>query len=135
MQREQGDVDMNGRPGTPAEGENGGSPSKRPRLENQQFNGGMMPNGRTMPNQQGMMIQNSFNPNMNPQFRQNGGMPGQKPMPPGMPNGMINMNNAGSPMMPMNGQFSGEMAAMDMYNSARLGGQPMQGGPAAAAQS
>lgn len=38
-------------------------------------------------------------------------------------------------MMPMNGQFSGEMAAMDMYNSARLGGQPMQGGPAAAAQS
>jgi hypothetical protein len=81
MQREQGEVDMNGRPGTPAEGENGGSPSKRPRLENQQFNGGMMPNGRPMPNQQGMMIQNSFNPNMNPQFRQNGGMPGQKPMP------------------------------------------------------
>ena len=81
MQREQGDVEMNGRPGTPAEGENGGSPSKRPRLENPQFNGGMMPNGRPMPNQQGgMMIQNSFNPNMNPQFRQNGGMPGQKPM-------------------------------------------------------
>ena len=81
MQREQGDVDMNGRPGTPGEGENGGSPSKRPRLENPQFNGGMMPNGRPMPNQPGgMMIQNSFNPNMNPQFRQNGGMPGPKPM-------------------------------------------------------
>ena len=48
-----------------------------------------------------------------------------------MPNGMMNMNNAGSPMMPMNAQFGGEMAAMDMYNSARLGGQPMQGGPAA----
>ncbi|RJE16367.1 hypothetical protein PHISCL_11296, partial [Aspergillus sclerotialis] len=31
MQREQGDVDMNGRASSPAEGENGGSPSKRPR--------------------------------------------------------------------------------------------------------
>ena len=83
MQREQGDVDMNGRASSPAEGENGGSPSKRPRLEGQQFNGGMMPNVRPgMPNvaPQNMMIQNAFNPNMNnPQFRQNGGMP-QKPM-------------------------------------------------------
>ena len=42
------------------------------------------------------------------------------------------MNNTGSPMMPMNAQFDSNMAAMDMYNSARLGGQPMQGGPAAA---
>lgn len=85
MQRDQGDVDMNGRASSPAlaEGENGGSPSKRPRLEGQQFNGGMMPNVRPgMPNvpPQNMMIQNAFQPNMNnPQFRQNGGMP-QKPM-------------------------------------------------------
>lgn len=83
-QREQGEMDMNGRPGTPADGENGGSPSKRPRLENPQFNGGMMPNGRPIQNQQaGMLMQSGFNPNnpnMNPQFRQNGGMPGQKPM-------------------------------------------------------
>ncbi|KIW15487.1 hypothetical protein PV08_05533 [Exophiala spinifera] len=83
MQREQGEVDMNGRPSSPVEGDNGGSPSKRPRLEGQQFNGGMMPNVRPgMPNMapQNMMIQNSFNPNMNNgQFRQNGGMP-QKPM-------------------------------------------------------
>lgn len=82
MQREGGDGDMNGRPGTPADGDNGGSPSKRPRLEGQQqFNGGMMPNGRPMPNAvpQGMMIQNGFNPQgMNPQFRPNAGMQGQK---------------------------------------------------------
>jgi hypothetical protein len=78
MSREQNDVDMNGRPGSPAEGDNGGSPSKRPRLENQQFNGGVMPNSRPMPGipPQGMMIQNSFNPGqMNQaQFRQNGAM-------------------------------------------------------------
>lgn len=84
MQRDQnGDVEMNGRPASPAEGENGGSPSKRPRLDNQQFNNGMMPNGRpNMPGQgpQGMMIQNAFNPNMNQgQFQRNGAMP-QKPM-------------------------------------------------------
>lgn len=83
MQREQGDVDMNGRASSPAEGENGGSPSKRPRLEGQQFNGGMMPNVRPgMPNvaPQNMMIQNAFNPNMNnAQFRQNGAIP-QKQM-------------------------------------------------------
>jgi hypothetical protein len=79
--REQAESEMNGRPGTPGDGENGGSPSKRPRLENQQFNPGMMPNGRPMSNQQGgMMIQNAFNPSMNPQFRQNGGMPVQKVM-------------------------------------------------------
>jgi hypothetical protein len=83
MQRDQGDVDMNGRPSSPVEGENGGSPSKRPRLEGQHFNGGMMPNVRPgMPNAapQNMMIQNAFNPNMNnAQFRPNGAMP-QKPM-------------------------------------------------------
>jgi hypothetical protein len=83
MQREQGDVDMNGRASSPAEGENGGSPSKRPRLDGQQFNGAMMPNGRPgMPGvaPQSMMIQNAFQPNMNQgQFRQNGAMP-QKPM-------------------------------------------------------
>lgn len=80
--REQGDVEMNGRPGTPGDGENGGSPSKRPRLENQQFNGGVMPNGRPMQGMppQGMMIQNAFNPQMNnPQFRQGAPM-GQKQM-------------------------------------------------------
>jgi hypothetical protein len=83
MQREAGDVEMNGRASSPADGENGGSPSKRPRLDGQQFNGGMMPNVRPgMPNvtPQNMMLQNNFNPNMNnPQFRQNGGMP-PKPM-------------------------------------------------------
>ncbi len=83
MQREQGDLEMNGRASSPVEGENGGSPSKRPRLEGQQFNGGMMPNVRPgMPNMppQSMMIQNAFQPNMNNgQFRQNGAMP-QKPM-------------------------------------------------------
>ncbi|EXJ70304.1 uncharacterized protein A1O5_06372 [Cladophialophora psammophila CBS 110553] len=133
MQREQGDVDMNGRASSPAEGENGGSPSKRPRLEGQQFNGGIMPNVRPgMPNvaPQNMMIQNTFNPNMNnAQFRQNGGMP-QKPMQAGMANGMINMGNAGSPMMQgMNPQFDSNMQ-MEMYNQ-RMAGQQMPGGPGA----
>ena len=148
IQREQGgDVEMNGgRPGSPAEGENGASPSKRPRLDNPQFNNGMMPNGR--PNmqgqvQQGMMIQNGFNPNMPNQFRQNGNMP-NKPMQVSdagdmsvpklttsqpMPNGMMNMgNNAGSPMMPgINpGQF-GDNMAIEMFQSGRMA-QPMQGG-------
>ena len=85
MQRGEADADMNGRTSPSAEGENGGSPSKRPRLEGQQFNAGMMPNGRpAMPvvPPQNMMIQNAFNPNMNnPQFRQNGAMPPQKPLP------------------------------------------------------
>lgn len=84
MQRDGGDVDMNGRPGTPGEADNGGSPSKRPRLDGQQFQGNMMANGRPMQAgvPQGMMIQNSFNPQqMNPQYRPNGGMPQQKPMP------------------------------------------------------
>ncbi|EHY54496.1 hypothetical protein HRR83_004382 [Exophiala dermatitidis] len=131
MQREQGDVEMNGRASSPAEGENGGSPSKRPRLEGQQFNGGMMPNVRPgMSNvpPQNMMIQNAFNPNMNnAQFRQNGGMP-QKPMQGGMANGMMNMGNAGSPMMQgINPQFSDSMQ-MEMYNQ-RMAGQQMQGTP------
>lgn len=51
-----------------------------------------------------------------------------------MPNGaMMNMNNAGSPGMMVgmaNGQF-GTDAAMEMYNTGRMGGQ-MQGGPATA---
>nr|KAK5441179.1 hypothetical protein LTR18_007023 [Exophiala xenobiotica] len=132
MQRDQGDVDMNGRPSSPVEGENGGSPSKRPRLEGQHFNGGMMPNVRPgMPNvgPQNMMIQNAFNPNMNnAQFRPNGAMP-QKPMQPGMANGMINMGNAGSPMMQgmTPAQFTENMQ-MEMYNP-RIGGQQMQGTP------
>ncbi|EXJ92567.1 hypothetical protein A1O3_01119 [Capronia epimyces CBS 606.96] len=131
MQREQGDVEMNGRASSPGEGENGGSPSKRPRLEGQQFNGGMMPNVRPgMPNvpPQNMMIQNAFNPNMNNgQFRQNGGMP-QKPMQGGITNGMMNMSNAGSPLMQgINPQF-GDNMQMDMYNQ-RIPGQQMQGTP------
>ncbi|KIX06439.1 uncharacterized protein Z518_04415 [Rhinocladiella mackenziei CBS 650.93] len=132
MQREQGDVDMNGRASSPTEGENGGSPSKRPRLDGQQFNGGMMPNMRPgMPNvaPQNMMIQNAFNPNMNnAQFRQNGAMP-QKPMQGGMANGMMNMGNAGSPMMQgMNPAQFGDNMQMEMYNQ-RMGGQQMQGTP------
>ena len=50
-----------------------------------------------------------------------------------MANGMNMINNAGSPMMAgMNPQFGGEAMGMDMYNSARMGNQPMQGGPAGA---
>lgn len=79
MQREHSDMDANGRPGTPADGDATGSPSKRPRLGDQQFNGAMGPNGRVpgMPgaNQQ-MLMQTGFNPNtMNQaQFRQNAAM-------------------------------------------------------------
>lgn len=77
---DQADGDPTVRPASPTEGDNGGSPPKRPRLEGgqQQFPPGMMPNGRPgVPGagQQGMMIQNGFNPNLNQQFRQNGGMP------------------------------------------------------------
>lgn len=78
---DQPDGEMNGaRPGTPGEGDNGGSPSKRPRLDNgqPQFNNGMMQGGRPgVPGaaNQGMMIQAGFNPGMNPQFRGNGAMP------------------------------------------------------------
>lgn len=82
MQRgDQPDGEMNGvRPGTPTEGDNGGSPSKRPRLDNgqPQFNNGMMQAGRPgVPGaaNQGMMIQAGFNPGMNPQFRGNAAMP------------------------------------------------------------
>ena len=52
---------------------------------------------------------------------------------PNMANGMMNMNNAGSPMMPgmAGGQF-GENIAMEMYNTGRMGNQPMQSGPGAA---
>lgn len=48
MQREQSENEMNGhRPQSPASTENAGSPSKRPRLEGQQFAGGpMAPTGR-----------------------------------------------------------------------------------------
>ncbi|KAL6244659.1 hypothetical protein RBB50_008187 [Rhinocladiella similis] len=107
MQREQGDVDMNGRPASPAEGDNG------------------MPNVAP----QNMMIQNAFNPNMNNgQFRQNGGMP-QKPMQAGMANGMMQMGGAGSPMMQgMNPATFGENMPMEMYNRGMNQGQ-MQGTP------
>lgn len=80
---------MNGvRPGTPAEGDGTGSPSKRPRMDNgaQNFPQGMMPNGRPAgvpggPNAGGMLMQTGFAPNgMQQQFRQNGAMP-PKTMP------------------------------------------------------
>jgi hypothetical protein len=81
---DQPDGDPNARPETPAEGENGGSPSKRPRLEGQQFNAGMMQNGRPgVPGvaPQTMMIQNGFNPAMNQaRFQQNGGIPPKMPV-------------------------------------------------------
>ena len=63
MQREQGDVEMNGqRPQTPGDPDNGGSPSKRPRLDGQHFNGQLAPNGRGqgVPPQVGMMMQNGM---------------------------------------------------------------------------
>ena len=82
MNRDGTEGEMNGvRPGTPTAGDDGGSPSKRPRIDNGQpaFNNGMMQNGRPggVPGvpQQGMMIQAGFNPRMNPQFQQNGTMP------------------------------------------------------------
>ena len=59
MQREQSENEMNGhRPQSPASTDNAGSPSKRPRLDGQQFPGGSMaPNGRgqTGPQQQQAM--------------------------------------------------------------------------------
>ena len=68
MQREQSDMDVNGhRPPSPADPDNGGSPSKRPRLGEQQFNGQMMPNGRgqngpvTGPQANGMLMQAGLN--------------------------------------------------------------------------
>lgn len=79
MERAGSDMDMNGqRPRTPSSGDNEPSPSKRPRLDGQQFaNPQMMPNGRMpaqgMPGQQlmnynmneasGMLLQNNINPN------------------------------------------------------------------------
>lgn len=78
---EQPETDMGDRPGTPADADNTGSPSKRPRLEGQQFNPAMMPNGRPGAQGaagQGMLMQTGFNPNMNAaQFRPNGAMPPQ----------------------------------------------------------
>lgn len=81
--RDQAEGEMNGvRPGTPAEGDAAGSPSKRPRMDNgqQQFTNGMMPNGRPggMPGaaNQGMILQAGFpNPQMSAQFPRNGNMP------------------------------------------------------------
>jgi hypothetical protein len=84
MQRDGSDMGVNGqRPATPPEGEHGGSPSKRPRIDGQQqFNGGMVPNGRGQAiANQGMLMQSGFNPaqmNQAP-FRQNGALQ-QKPM-------------------------------------------------------
>lgn len=154
---QQGDGEMNGvRPGTPGDSDAVGSPSKRPRIDNggqQNFQQGMVPNGRPGgvpggPNQ-GMMIQSGFNPQMNQQqFQRNGGMPpkgmqvrtsehwsrtGSDPPQQGMPNGMINMANASSPMMGGGmGQFP-EGMQMDMYNQRNNmpGGQPMQAGAGA----
>lgn len=79
---EQPDGEMNGvRPGSPGEGDAGGSPSKRPRIDNGQpgFQPGMMQNGRPggVPGAPGqsMMIQAGFNPAMGQQFPRNGAMP------------------------------------------------------------
>ncbi len=68
MQREHSDMDMNGhRPQSPSDPDNAQSPSKRPRLGEQQFNGQMMPNGRGqgVPGvgpQGGMLMQTGLNP-------------------------------------------------------------------------
>jgi hypothetical protein len=68
MQREHSDMDMNGhRPQSPSDPENPGSPSKRPRLGEQQFNGQMGPNGRGQgvpgvgPQGSGMLMQTGLN--------------------------------------------------------------------------
>lgn len=127
--REQAEGEMNGaRPGTPADGEAGGSPSKRPRIDNgqQNFNNGMMQNGRPAgvpgaQNQGGMLMQSGFPAGMNPQFRQNGAMP-PKGMQGAMPNGMMNMGNAGSPMMQGINQFP-DNVPMDYMNQRTMQGQ------------
>lgn len=69
MQREHSDMDMNGhRPQSPADPDNVGSPSKRPRLGEQQYNGQMAPNGRGQgvpgvgPQGGGMLMQTGLNP-------------------------------------------------------------------------
>lgn len=79
---EQADGEMNGGRTSPsAEGDATGSPSKRPRMDpgQQNFQAGMMPNGRPAAVQgnpgQGMMIQAGFNPAMTQQFQRNGNMP------------------------------------------------------------
>jgi hypothetical protein len=68
MQRTPSDLDMNGhRPQSPSDPENPGSPSKRPRLGEQQFNGQMGPNGRGQgvpgvgPQGGGMLMQTGIN--------------------------------------------------------------------------
>jgi hypothetical protein len=68
MQREHSDMDLNGhRPQSPSDPENPGSPSKRPRLGEQQFNGQMGPNGRGQgvpgigPQGGGMLMQTGMN--------------------------------------------------------------------------
>ena len=156
MQRDGSDMGINGqRPSPPADGDNGGSPSKRPRLEGQQqFNGGMMPNGRGqgMPVNQSMLMQSGFNPaamNQAP-FRQNGALQ-QKAMQVcisanaalpitdvlyqggPMANGINMMGNTGSPMMgTIDPQFNVNGMGMDGMNYARMPGQAgMPGGPAA----
>ena len=153
MQRDQPDMDMNGRPGTPADGENGGSPSKRPRLADQQFNGAMGPNGRVpgMPGaQQQMLMQSGFNPNMSQQFRPNAAMQ-QKAMQvsrnalsaseamaqlqyQGQMNNamMMNMANSGSPMLgPMpDNQFGANGMPGEIFNQ-RMPGPGMPGAPGA----
>lgn len=154
MNRDGAEGEMNGvRPTTPAAGEDGGSPSKRPRIDNGQpaFNNGMMQNGRPAgapgAQPQGMMIQAGFNPAMNPQFQRNGAMP-PKGMQvsatcslypsqaddhqAGMPNNMMNMGNAGSPMMQGMNQFPEGMQMEYMNQRNMAAGQPnmQQGGGA-----
>ena len=148
MQREQSENEMNGhRPQSPASTDNAGSPSKRPRLEGQQFAGGpMAPNGRGQggPQQQQQAIHMLMANGMNgrnisqSQFQiqaQNPGMQknlqvyaqnlaqqqGRSMMNQGaMPNGMMNpgvMPNQGSPML---GPVDGQIVMQGMAMESML---------------
>lgn len=130
MQREQSENEMNGhRPQSPASTDNAGSPSKRPRLEGQQFAGGpMATNGRPQPGPQQQQAMNMLMANgmsrgniplsqfqsfqaQNPAMQKNlqvyaqnlAQQQGRSMMNQGtMPNGMMNpgvMPNQGSPML------------------------------------
>jgi hypothetical protein len=80
MQRD-GSVDMNNqRPPTPGSGDNAPSPSKRPRIEGQQFNGQQMgPGGRTQGMQNPQMGATTTGPGPNPTMMMNGMTAGEMP--------------------------------------------------------
>ena len=158
MQREHSDsMDMNGhRQQSPGDPDNVGSPSKRPRLGEQQFNGQMAPNGRGqgMPGvgpQGGQMLMQGLNPKQMGQG-QFAGFPGPNPAVQQklmqvrgdmqicdrstnvtqnamQPNGMMNANvmpNQGSPMMQAMGADGQFMGAMPMNDL--YGAQMRNGG-------